>query len=79
MWSINVNLRLPKATIEFVWWVVGRVGTVIFVSNPRLCCVVVGVLTIIEISLGMFCSGLTYFYPLFRFKEEVTIKVVFLK
>ena len=23
LWSINVNLRLLKASIEFLWWVVG--------------------------------------------------------
>ena len=42
--SINANLRLLKATVEFVWWGGGGVCTVIFVSNPttvlrlRLCC-----------------------------------------
>ena len=38
----NVNLRLLKATIKFVWWVRWMVRTVIFVSNStivlRLCC-----------------------------------------
>ena len=45
--SINVNLRLLKASVEFLWWVVCKF---IFVSNPttvlRLCCVVVWVVTI---------------------------------
>ena len=45
-----VKLRLLKATVEFLWWVVGGVCTVIFVSNLttvlRLRCVVVRVVTI---------------------------------
>ena len=45
--SINVNLRLLKASVEFLWWVVCKF---IFVSNPttvlRSCCVVVWVVTI---------------------------------
>ena len=51
--STNVNLRLLKAKVEFLWWVGGVDGgvcKVIFVSNPtsvlRLCCFVVGVVTI---------------------------------
>ena len=47
--SINVNLRLLKASVEFLR-LVGMVCTVIFVSNPttvlKLCCVVIGVVTI---------------------------------
>ena len=39
--SINVNLRLLKATVEFLLWDGGVVCTVIFMSNPttvlRLC------------------------------------------
>ena len=39
LWSINVNLMVMEATVEFLWWVVCKV---IFVSNPttvlRLCC-----------------------------------------
>ena len=50
-WSINVNLRLMVATIEFLWWWGGVVCTVIFMPNPttvlRLCCVAVGVVTIL--------------------------------
>ena len=50
MWSINVNLRLLKAAIEFVWWGGGGgVCKVIFMSNYSvevvLCCVFVGVVT----------------------------------
>ena len=57
LWSINVNLRLLKASVEFLWWVGGWVGvcTVIFVSNRttvlRLCCCCV-VVTIRNIILG---------------------------
>ena len=40
LWSINVNLMVMEATVEFLWWMVCKV---IFVSNPktvlRLCCV----------------------------------------
>ena len=47
---MNVNLRLLKAAIEFLWWG-GVVCTVIFMSNPttvlRLCCVVAGVVTFV--------------------------------
>ena len=33
MWSINVHPWLPKAIVEFLW---GRVGAVIFLSNPTI-------------------------------------------
>ena len=52
MWSINVNLRLLEANIDFLWWGDGVACTVIFMSNPTtvlwLRCVVVGVVTIEE-------------------------------
>ena len=43
LWSINVNLRLLMATIEFLWWVGGGGAcTVLFMSKPttalKLCC-----------------------------------------
>ena len=45
---MNVVQRLMEDVVEFVWCV--GVGTVICMSNPttvlRLCCVVVGVVTI---------------------------------
>ena len=49
---MNVFLRLMEAAGEFVWWW-GGVCTVIFMPKPtselRLCCVVVGVVTIYTI------------------------------
>ena len=50
-WSINVNLRLLKAAVEFLWWWVGWVVQSHFCVQPNysvevvLCCVVVGVVT----------------------------------
>ena len=59
LWSINVNPRLLRATVEFVW---GGVCTVIFESNPttvlRLCCVVVGVLTKLNKSCVILSSSM---------------------
>ena len=50
--SINVNLRLLKAKVEFLWWVVVGWGLQThFHVQPKfcvevvLCCVVVGVVT----------------------------------
>ena len=52
----NVHLLLLEANVEFVWW--GEVCTVIFTSNPttvlRLCCVVVGVVTICVTTCRLF-------------------------
>ena len=56
LWSENVDMKLSKANVEFLWWG-GVVCTVIFESNPttvlRLFCVVVvvGVVTIFKILL----------------------------
>ena len=60
---MNVVLRLMEAAGEFVWW--GGVCTVIFVSNPttvlKLCCVVVGVATIMFITNPMnHCEEIAY-------------------
>ena len=61
---INVDLRLLKATVEFLWWLVGGVCKVIFVSNPtsvlRLCCVVVGIVTTDKSSEGS-CQVVEWF------------------
>ena len=46
LWSININLTLLMATVEFVWW-----GHSNFRVQPNysvevmLCCLVIGVVT----------------------------------
>ena len=56
---ILLSLGLLQPDVEFVWWW-GGVCKVIFMSNPtavlRLCCVVLGVVTKIDIisSQGIF-------------------------
>ena len=69
LWSINVHLGLLQSDVEFLWWGgVGGVCKVIFMSNPtvvlrlRLCCVVVGVVTIINYYLGYSFRSLLTFY-----------------
>ena len=51
-WSINFNLMLLKASVEFLWWGCWMVCKIIFMSKPiavlMLCCVVVGVLAMNE-------------------------------
>ena len=52
LWSIDFNLMLLKASVEFMWWGGWVVCTIIFMSKPiavlMLCCVVVGVLAMNE-------------------------------